>query len=678
MAFSLEFYTEKYYWEGADRHGFPVRLEIWQNVWDVPMTAQVIDGLSFIRLEVQGSQDDVTTPIVKTSLSFGLVDAPDLPCADGHKNGNWQEFFTPKATEYLVRLRRWDSAFEQWETEWSGFITPDSWQESLDYHGEITIVARDGLGTLENAKVDSYYRNNTWGLRELRNIIDTIVLELAGTPMDLTATLGPELCTSIGHELIDEAMLDVIDLEGENAYEVLEQILSSIGYCLRFIGKNRLQLTPIRNLPLRDFSYYGYVPHRAVEFYNGDLTKEPAIKQIIEQEDYGFEKQISLPLDRGINWGSTRQSYGGRVKDNNGTWHNFTSYVYTAGSRMYSVVEWLGGYGFFKRSNNNVQQSTLTEQEGENYLNTSILLASDLISTLTDCGFKIRVHDLYGVLKFHFGRPVELKTSSSPYTFARLKNKLMGIKMQIVYKDPVTSTNYYYDLAQYVATGNPWASSSSNATYTPAEDGDGYSLSIPIPSLVDFSSMHLDGELSVLFQHIDTVGDDTPDYGGYVPLREVTFEQAANPLEKNTVNTVNDTLFNKTIERNPDFAALSMKVNYLNAFAYKKAFWWYGNSSVFEPYPYSIRWNNENSGNELPLPAQVHKQLLMFGAQPMTILSGDCYLVDKSRHFRFNEDITYKGKYYILASGVYDILECVINGAILHEYITWEDLWENS
>jgi hypothetical protein len=68
----------------------------------------------------------------------------------------------------------------------------------------------------------------------------------------------------------------------------------------------------------------------------------------------------------------------------------------------------------------------------------------------------------------------------------------------------------------------------------------------------------------------------------------------------------------------------------------------------------------------------------MFGVRPFTVLNGDCYLKDKSSPFRFNLGLMYKGKRYVLISGTYDILESVINGAILHEFDYWEDLWENS
>ena len=675
MAFDINNYAEKYYWEGADRHGFPVKLEILQKTTD-PLTPLIIDGLTFIHLEIQGSQDEVTTPIVKTSLSFGLVDTPDLPCAVGHKNGNWQEFFTPDATGYLVRLYRRNSAQDEWAVEWSGYITPDSWQESLDYHGEITIVARDGLGFLENRAITNQYYD-TSGVEWLDVIIGRLFGEV-NIPMPLS--LAPGLKLRIGeseHDIAYDACVEMYHLAGENAYETLERILDSIGYCIRYFGGNQFLYLPIRNLPLRGHASAAALTQKVVEFYNGDLTINPAVKSIVENADYEYEQESELPFNDAVDYGN-RDTYSGRVKDSGGSYHAFTGLQWTISSRLYSVVGWKGGYGAFKLAETHQQQQSLTDQEGENYIDTSILIAADRVSAVSNCGFQLWIHDAQGVLKIRIGRPVELKTSTSPYVFARLKNEIKRVYMRITYLDPVTNTLYYYNLTKLITDNNPWQTTTDNIEATPTLESNEYSINIPFLSFSEDTGINPGGILTVYFDNIVTEGDDTPDYGSYAPIRGISFHQYNKALDKNKVTTVNSDDYNKVIERSPEFAPLSLEMPFINALVYKKALWSLDADYILHQLDYNASWSDQSESDALPLPAQIHRQLLMFGVRPFTVLNGDCYLKDKSSPFRFNLGLMYKGKRYVLISGTYDILESVINGAILHEFDYWEDLWENS
>ena len=59
------------------------------------------------------------------------------------------KFYTSSATEYRVRLMK-DGA-----VEWTGYVTPDSFSESLQYRGSVTIIARDNLGALQDFEYDA-------------------------------------------------------------------------------------------------------------------------------------------------------------------------------------------------------------------------------------------------------------------------------------------------------------------------------------------------------------------------------------------------------------------------------------------------------------------------------------------------------------------------------------------
>ena len=87
---------------------------------------------------------DAQSPIQKIILRIGLADRPEMPDTDTRKYGGWEEFFTPDATRYLVEILVAGSAI------WKGYITPDAWSETLDFHASVSVTARDNIGHLED------------------------------------------------------------------------------------------------------------------------------------------------------------------------------------------------------------------------------------------------------------------------------------------------------------------------------------------------------------------------------------------------------------------------------------------------------------------------------------------------------------------------------------------------
>ena len=114
-------YTAIYY-KNIRRHtGDTVRLTIYKNTRvGETITAKEIGDFDDLNLEVQGGQSNLETPIVKTSLTFSMIDSSDKPDTDEVKFGSWEEFFTPDATRYLVEILVAGSAI------WKGYITPDA------------------------------------------------------------------------------------------------------------------------------------------------------------------------------------------------------------------------------------------------------------------------------------------------------------------------------------------------------------------------------------------------------------------------------------------------------------------------------------------------------------------------------------------------------------------------
>ena len=69
-------YAEKYYAEFRNVRGEDYRLMIEQRAWSGGRKR--IAFLAGCVLEIQGSQDDITAPIVKTQLRFTVIDASDM------------------------------------------------------------------------------------------------------------------------------------------------------------------------------------------------------------------------------------------------------------------------------------------------------------------------------------------------------------------------------------------------------------------------------------------------------------------------------------------------------------------------------------------------------------------------------------------------------------------------
>ena len=238
-------YGLKYYAEFRNTRNQDYRLEIMQRIDnpDIRPTARRIGYLSGCSLELQGNLSSVISPIVKTQLRFTLVDAADITDTSSVKYGNWQELFTPDSTLYKVRVARIIDGQNNWF--WTGYITPDSWLEDLDYRGQITITARDNLGHLQDFPFDATGDAN--GLISIMDLVDAAMAKIE-FPMTYGLQTGDGIVFPEGTAgNVHNALVNVSLFEGMNWYEVLEQSIEAIGYVFRYIDGNQFMLTPLRN-----------------------------------------------------------------------------------------------------------------------------------------------------------------------------------------------------------------------------------------------------------------------------------------------------------------------------------------------------------------------------------------------------------------------------------------------
>lgn len=272
----------KYYKE-IESQGITWRLEIYQNTDEEPELTEIGPVLQDLRLVVQGDQADVDTPIVKTSLEMTFVDAPELELGKtDRKCGDWEEFYTSDATEYLVKL------YKDGEEEWSGYITPYSFSEDLQYMGSVQIIARDNLGTLQDRTF------NAMPNRDGKVYASDVIALALESCLDMWYDYGDESFPFAVSEspwpdsgYMLNQLLDADELRTMTWWDALEKALYSIGAVLRYVGRNHFVVVPLRDVPKMGRTLWADVPVKPVQFLSyGHRELVPGVKSITETQNF--------------------------------------------------------------------------------------------------------------------------------------------------------------------------------------------------------------------------------------------------------------------------------------------------------------------------------------------------------------------------------------------------------
>ena len=183
-----------------------VRLEIYQK--DYSGASIEINSLQSATLVMDNQGEDLTAPIIKSSLNFTLVNTNQF---------NYEVFFTPDATKFKV-VYKLDGV-----TEWTGYLTPDSYTENLAYRNTISLVARDNLGLLEQIK----YKATTYSYERLGYVFDVIDYLMAQISFPMVYEWSSYKVS--GSTNIKDALINIFILEEDDktCFEVLELLLKS-------------------------------------------------------------------------------------------------------------------------------------------------------------------------------------------------------------------------------------------------------------------------------------------------------------------------------------------------------------------------------------------------------------------------------------------------------------------
>lgn len=675
-------YKQKYY-KNIEANGHNWRLEIWQDTENNIVPNEIGPVLQGLRIVVQGSQADVDTPIVKTSLEMSFIDAPGLEYE--RKCGYWEEFYTASATEYLVKL------YKDGGLEWSGYITPDSFEEDLRYRGSVSVIARDNLGYLQDFMFTMYREDG------LVTIIDllTEATKIVGFAMGINgAYLFPKFADD--NRDLRDVRFNISAFKDKNWWEVLESVFYSLGLTLRYVGGNAFVMSCIREQSKCGYTDYTNMPRKEARFLSyGHREVVPAAKAVVDKAqyeiletivdiyapEYQFEDEDSLTfveLDNGVKTAEYSMPVNGYASQGAGIASSEAGASRLLNPFAYKLKAGASGNQYKAIHSDNVLYALCNTIDVNTYEDerTGVISRDYSFKETHPVVFKSKIQKS-GILdiKFTFERPIVLYKDGTLGEFiesqygARLFLSAVGFKGKWVGAD---GTIQYLSQVQV-----GWSDKNPNFVVTIPSGADTIftePVIISLPSL----SISGPGELTLEFYgglFDSTVNrNNTDSQGAYIRITAVdimtTSETAIQVADKTKVTTAYNKNNNLLIEREPAFApnpntplAPQMIVN-----------------NILMPdnnlLVGAVEWSWGSGLEKLPLSALVHKQILCYHAQPMNLLSGE--LVDDENDARFDAIYVWDGKEHSLISGTLNVLTGRMEGAVLREFVRYENLWQES
>lgn len=557
---------------------------------DYTGTSKQIDALTSLVLE--SDCQDAQSPIQKMILRIGLADRPEIPDTDSRKYGGWEEFFTPDATRYLVEILVAGSA------RWKGYITPDAWSETLDFHASVSITARDNIGHLEDFEFASD--------SELISVDEIIRSAMVLIEPQFTVTYDYASDYTIESEngvSITDAYVNTSLFKGKSWYEVLESVLTSLGMCIRYVGWNQY--------------FIGFL--RYVSRYNGGTTVQnylrgsatlmlsPAYKEIIEDDDYEFE-EFGIPdfrnkiLENTSSEEITYKYYNMSQSVVSGT----TTITYE--SIFYNTIGWSNGSIHYL--NDDVINSGLKFDRTKAALIPLTKSATFNFGKLNNLELSIDfsvILQAYGMLGSKTLKSSDVGSITFSYVISRRYTNDSGDEV----------TRYF--------NGSAWQSGLQYTEVSINPDLYGpftkdVSVNLPVdPASNKGATIFLTIYFKdVIVRYVNSIDASSGVYMAVDNL-QISCPISYVKLESNKVTTVNDSKYNVRKTFRPDIVAMSSTdVTVVNHTNYKNVLW----LNSYTPFPYNVRWRKDAEETYRPLPALMAMQMLCYGLRPMARIDG--------------------------------------------------------
>lgn len=651
MAYALRYYKELIHEDGSAH-----RLEIHKkdSTAEAVEIGAVIQGLA---LEIQGSQGDVDSPIVKTSLSMTFVDAGDIE--DGRKNGFWQEFYTPDALLWKVILKARTATETSFRTMWGGYVTPDSFSESLVYRGSVNIIARDNLGHMQDFPFDAV--GDADGLISLRNLVEA-GWEKIQSPMVLDWRGETEsnmwlMCDGVP---APDTLMNVSQFEGMDWYKAIETALASYGIVMRWVGDNIVNVSSLRSMPLQGREVMDNLSQITPVFVAGAQRElVPAVRRIEESVSYDLQETLSMPkLDSSAFTGDT-QSYRCKIDGVDIGYGQF-------GTLEHDAPIWPinpnNGWSdeddattlFFNPKAYELGTFASRRGLGDEIYRYMYIAANNVDDRRVSFTRSITCADV--TISMKLGQPCNLDILSriEQQSVFNLKRITFAV---ILEQGGVTR---YYN-------GRSWGASYAEISV----DYDPTSPSYEFSQFVSMDDNAGAAELTfciVKIEYAQTsyVGNSSV-YGLYACIQDLSFNipESSSLLSDNSVNTVynaeNNVILSRTPEIGPAYNAVALPGLIKNGIFYRS-------EGVILP---ARAWGWSGSTPQ-QMAVYNHLQLLCYYAKPNNLISGTIVNGDLTRGGAI---YLWHGKEHLLVSGRYNLLNGMIEGAMLREFTRYEAMW---
>lgn len=672
-------YNLKYYHQLVNTRGETVRLEVYQKGSLPSGYPRQIGDIRDLQLNVLGGTADVFTPIIKTELTFNMVDTWDVPSgttANSTKHGSWEEFYTPDSTGYLVKVLTkapGASGSSAFVPRWSGYITPDSWREYLEYHGLVTITCRDNIGHLQDFDFD--LAGDDSGTASIREMI-TAAMELINMPMNLV--LHDEDALFVERLVTTGTLAGPLDLrfnvarfEGQTWYEALSDVLDAIGYVLRYQDGDAIGIGPLRYLSRgAGEEAFGQC---AIKFLNGTRTLNPAYKDITEVVEFDPQESVQEDPTAGVSFvRGDYVRYSCYMKKQNGTSLASTSgraYTIQAGGPRWDGTQ-TERTAFLDTSKYVMSDDALSE-EGDGY-KAALFIASNEGGATTS----LSIHPVWHHYMSRAAGKIKLKFKPSPGCLDAQGKLGIGnavlyrVLVQLGFKNSQGQTYYYHPNGRW--------NHDSPAYYPPTIVEEG-------ANEVEFSFTGdpvraTNGVLSLKIMEIEyrCTGDSYNGIGCYARLEavEILPLEADRSLVSDSVHTLNNANYNVRCRRTPRLGFLSTEKNPALPGFYAAAFFCQAATGGLIPAPYNWKWTSESA--YIPFPVQIHKQILCFFHETSEVLEGDCLPVADNVSGAFGKLLVYNNKNHVILGGSLNFMTGRFQALRMQTYVDWDTLWGNT
>ena len=631
----------RYYKELTHADGKVVRLELLQKDY-AGASMEIGPVCQSLRLDIQGDTE-IDAPIVKTSLSMTFVDAPDHADAKTKKCGNWEEFYTSDATKWKVVMKYRKSGGASFVTMWGGYITPDSYTETLVYRGSVTIIARDNIGHMQDFPFDA--EGNADGLISLKQLISGAWAKIE-SPMSLVLRdSGDAMWMYTDGVAAYDTMMNVSAFKDKNWLEALEDALYSYGVVMRYVGDNNVSIMPLRSLPLMGEASFDDVPTAEPVFMTGaerELT--PAVRRIEETQDVETGEHY---------YNVTDVEYSGAVNDVTNVWDGTSRNIsYPLIATSATSVGWYNRNKDKSLAFNATANTTyLTGTDKETILAYPCILAGVANDDSYSVSYGININSYDIDIHVKFGRFISRGTYTDGSTSIEFDRETVS-EYTVRYAVRVVNKGITY----YLSQGGSLVTRQQYIETVVSNEA----LNIPLRLRSDIIG---ETYVAVDFYHIEIGESLKPKQ-----VLSISVDNAdARPIiTSNHVNTNYKSDNNVVLSRDPQIVPALSDVALPDFFIngiFRQVGYLYESAKLWA-------WPDGSTAQQMAV--YNHLQLLCYHAKPNNVLRGTIV----------NADVTdmqviwlWHGAEHMFVSGSFNLLSGHIENAVLREFARYEDMW---